>query len=461
MFSSAIGPACVIFYQKELPEKNKDYIIYVTPKPNYKDASFSSLLIDSSDIKFIPRFEVNEKNSKIWKIAMWGTYRDLILIKTLQKNESVEKFIKNDPAGQWSMGCGFQISEPRNKINQEIKKIPFLQASKINKYYTPKENTTNIDFSHFRRLGTPGAYKQPHLIIKKGQTNKEFCATFIDYNCSFKHAVYGIHAREKDNLLKSLTLIFNSKFASYYLFLISSSWGIERDQINSIEFLSLPFLKFLNDDSKVNTLANKYDEVKDLIKHSVLDFESDLKKITDQIDKFIFQEIGLKDDEISLIDNVVDYNLDFFQEGANSKSVVPNQISNLKSYIIKVCKNLSKILNGRNTNIWGQIYSPNVSHPLSIVSIHFNDKNMNGIASIDDTSDMFAILKKLNSHIYQQHSESIYFRKIVKYYDHDVLFIVKPNEKRFWTEAIALEDSDNISFEMIAQDTNEPAPQNI
>ena len=39
---------------------------------------------------------------------------------------------------------------------------------------------------------------------------------------------------------------------------------------------------------------------------------------------------------------------------------------------------------------------------------------------------------------------------LVKHYDSDTLFIVKPNQKRFLSEAMALEDSYSVALEMMS-----------
>ena len=58
-------------------------------------------------------------------------------------------------------------------------------------------------------------------------------------------------------LKKSIVGLMNSNFARYYLFMIISSWGIEREQLNSDEFDQLPFI-FTNNSSK---LTNVLDEI--------------------------------------------------------------------------------------------------------------------------------------------------------------------------------------------------------
>jgi hypothetical protein len=265
--------------------------------------------------------------------------------------------------------------------------------------------------------------------------------------------VYGIYnPKATKETLKALTGYLNSKFVSYYLFLTSASWGIEREQIFSTEVFDIPVGSFLTGNENTKAISKFVDEIIRIESEFTLDSGNAILPISKEIDKLIFKDFNLKEDDLVLIENLINYSLDFFQQGANSISIRPVQKMELEKYVKKVCKNMSRLLVGAKTSFWAKTYNTNLHSPLSIISIHFNKKNKTGTVIPDTTSDVDTILKKLNDHIYEQHSESIYLRKVVKYYDGDTLFIAKPNEKRYWTEAIALEDSDNISFEMITQD---------
>ena len=81
LFGSAVEPISIVFYQKEKPENPKETITYYAPKTYIKNDVLEGIVIDSSDEKHLPRIECEKKDSKIWKIAMWGSYFDFELIK--------------------------------------------------------------------------------------------------------------------------------------------------------------------------------------------------------------------------------------------------------------------------------------------------------------------------------------------------------------------------------------------
>lgn len=451
LFASATGPTIVIFYNGINVQERNESIIYCVPKPQFRDTALSELIIDSSDIKFVPTSEALNPKSIVWKVAMWGTLRDLRLIKKINKGQSLLDVLNAKGSGKWNHGGGFRTTGPKNFENTSIKRIRHLPAGNIELYYTNNKNSTRINDTQFERLGETKAYKAPHILIKEGQTNKRFCASYLDYDCTFKSNTYGISGDISADTLKAITAYLNSKFAAYYLFLSLSSWGIERERVEFNQMLSIPAFQFLFDRASLGRIAKVIDKIIAIKKKFTLNESQEISQIETEIDQLIFTEIGISKDEKCLIENAVDSSLDFFQEAAKSNAIRPVQKAEVQKYAKMACKNLEKILTGAKTNFWAKVYQIPSTLALSIISIQFNNESETGVILTDET-DVEPILRKLNEHVYEQHSESVYFRKVVKYYENDHLFIVKPNEKRFWTEAIALEDSDVIAIEMIGAD---------
>ena len=70
LFGSAIGPICIAFYQKEEPNNKSGRIVYYAPKTYIKSNVLEGVVIDSSDVKYLPREECQKTATKIWKIAI-------------------------------------------------------------------------------------------------------------------------------------------------------------------------------------------------------------------------------------------------------------------------------------------------------------------------------------------------------------------------------------------------------
>lgn len=439
LFASSLWPATVFFYRPNPSKQSKSAVVYCAPKPKRSDDAIPSIIIDASEIKFLPKGQCITSN-KIWKIAMWGTKRDQDFIESLSNYKTIKNFIKKNEG--WSHGRGFQKSEKGKFEDNEIAKLPFIEAEVIQRYMLFNGNLEKVGSNRFERLGIKEAYYAPHILIKEGQCNKRFCATFADRNCAFKDTVTGISAKTKDKkILKALVAYLNSTFTSYLLFLTSSSWGIEKPRVYPTEVLNLPCILFHTSNNTVNELAYKVDSIGLLLSSGVSETDERISRLESEIDDIIYSSLNLSDTERFLINDVIKYSMNFFQEGEKSKAYDTVTAEELAAYGQVFCKSINSILQFGELRASPTVYHGNA--PLCLVSIRFSNNEDADIVKIIDSADKLNdALTKLEEQNLQKYSESIYLRRNVKFYDKDTLHITKPNEKRFWTRSMALCDSD-------------------
>ncbi|NJO90157.1 MAG: N-6 DNA methylase [Chloroflexia bacterium] len=293
IFAHAVGPSCVLFYRKKPSVQVNPNITYVCPKPTERDRYSDSLVLDELDYFFLPRNECEKPDSIIWKVGMWGIDYDFQLIKKMISGRLLKDYLTKENG--WFYGGGLKFLTPtkdKEYINNEINLYPIIEAKHISRYFTDESklkhiNETltdkNIEFylnyynvstsndlpviNLFRHEGFVKGYSSPHVLIKEGQSDKKFCASFFNFDCCFKDTITGITYNKqglnekalsaKTNLLKAITAYLNSKFASYYLFLSSVSWGIERERVTAKDTFELPALPFEMEEEKVNKLSQK------------------------------------------------------------------------------------------------------------------------------------------------------------------------------------------------------------
>lgn len=456
LFASAVGPACVLFYQAKKPAMPSKKLLYCSPKTFLKNRLVDGVAIDVFDVKYIPREESSDANSKIWKVAMWGTERDFALIKRLSDFTSLDTELKKKKNERWNMGVGLQTSNPNDKPDDDICKIPHIDAEVIERYYSRKENTISIDTKMFRRLGCKEAYFAPHILIKEGQSNKRFCASFLNYDCSFTSTVFGISSKDS-NTLKAITAYLNSSFSSYFLFLIASSWGVERERVKPNEIFLLPALPFFAEKEHILALSKKVDEITHLKKKEVLGADSQVLAVEQEIDEIIFKCLNLNAKDKILIKDSLEYVIDLFQEGENSSAYKRVAISDIEKYAKQLCTELNDVLQyaSDNTIVSAKVYETAFNSPLTLVSITFSKKLKNTLVEkVSNSNKLTNLLKQIDDYSFEKHSESIYFRKVIKYFDNDTIYLIKPNEKRFWSRSTAMNDADEIMFDVINTQTN-------
>jgi type I restriction-modification system DNA methylase subunit len=450
LFASSLWPATVFFYRPNPSEQSKSTILYCTPKPKRSDDAIPSIIIDASEIKFLPKERCIISNN-IWKIAMWATKRDLDFIESLPNYKTIKKFI-NENEG-WSHGRGFQKSEKGKYEDNEIAKLPFIEAESIQRYMLFNGNLEKFGSNRFERLGIKEVYYAPHILIKEGQCNKRFCATFADFDCAFKDTVTGISAKTKDEkMLKALVAYLNSTFASYFLFLTSSSWGIEKPRVYPTEVLNLPCILFQISKGTINELANKVDSIGLLLSNGVSETDERIVRLESEIDGIIYSSLNLSETERFLINDVIRYSLNFSQEGEKSKAEDNVNVEELAAYGKAFCKSINSILQFGELRAAATVYPANA--PLCLVSIRFsNNKDVGTVKIIDSTDKLDSALANLEQQNLQEFSDSIYLRRNVKFYDKNTLHITKPNEKRFWTRSMALCDADETLAEGLNLET--------
>jgi len=460
LFGDATGPISIVFYQKEQPINTSDKITYYAPKTYIKSNIIEGLNIDFTDLKHLPRKECQKSNSKIWKIAMWGGMNDWEMVQSINKNSLGNFLSQNDTI----KGLGLQFldkSTTNPKIDNEIPK-EYIRPQSLRRfntssfsslndgltdnskkfyadyYKTPENNLPLINV--FRRLGTKGAYKAPHILIKEGLSNWEICASYFEKDCSFNSKVIGIHCTDS-KLLKGLVCFINSKFALYYIFLTSASIGIEREEIKPNELYNLPLILDLEDFYNLSKFYDKY------VLDNEFKREDNIKILEQKVDNYISKKLELyKQVENNIIEDFILYTLPLLKKDVKTIGLQANP-----KIIVQYSKTISNELNGflegqdlfANATIYNNI---DRFSPLMMIKISFDEKKREIFQSNEFIDEE---LKKLDKHLWEEKATNIYFRKKLNYKTGNDIYIIRPNQRRFWSQSMALEDASELILEIL------------
>ncbi len=434
LFNSTIVPISIIFYQKEIPKDQKETITYYAPKTYIKNDVLEGIVIDSSDEKHLPRVECQKPNTKIWKIAMWGSYFDFELIQKINgKYKNLKEYFSDNK-------ILFRTGLNSDSANPDFIPGRIINAKKISRYYTLNslENIIENSTKYYRKINKE-LFKPPFIILKRFQKDKELVASYIDYDtyCT----TTGMVINENINTLnkKNIVALINSEFSRYYLFMITSSWGIEREQINSDEFDELPFI-FDTEEKKIADILSKIISIK-----KSNEVNQDISHLEKQIDKIIYKDIlKLTEDEQIIIQDTLDYSLDLFENQEKSKAVLP--VNNVDIYSKRVIKELNNWLDDVDLKVSATHYTINKNCPLYMVKLSFGNDFVKTKISKED---IYNELKTLDKKLWKEESQNLYFRKKLNYFDNNDVYIIKPNQRRFWSETAAMEDSKSLLVEIL------------
>lgn len=441
LFGNAIGPISIVYYQSQIPESPSTQIEYIAPKTYVKSNVIDGLQIDTIDIKYLPREECQKPNSKIWKIAMWGGLADWKLIENLTaRTSSIKEFLKN-PNNEWE--------EPKVGLHGEQSHSNFTPEKVINtryieRYYTP-ESASEPNVKEFRSINK-AIFKPPFVIMKKGQHKKRLTASYIDYFSYCTTACYVFNGNVTKQDKKTLVCILNSKVMKYLLFLTSSSWGIEREQIFMDEILESPALMPLLSNETLLLIESKFDEIKSLKSDFHL-VNGKISEIEQEIDSILVSDIFVNSEEavLTISDNLT-YSLDLFDKQSQSialKSVQQNQIEDYSKAIVD---NLNAFIEGQNLYVNATVFDINQYSPLMMVKLSFSKEKETIKVSDENVSDQ---LNHLDKKLWEEKASNIYVRKILNYKSDDDIFIIRPNQRRFWSKSMAMEDGSNLILEIL------------
>ncbi|KUM20478.1 endonuclease [Flavobacterium psychrophilum] len=441
LFGSAIEPICVVFYQKENFEtlNKKDTITYYSPKTYIKNDVLEGIVIDSSDEKHLPRIECQKPNTKIWKIAMWGSYFDFELIKKHEGNTLKNYFNNNNKS--WVKGTGLHIPSA-NYTNKEniITPEKIIDTTNISRYLVVKNNLKNNETNYLKI--NEQLVKAPFLIVKKGITKGNILASFVDFDAYFLNRVYGIKSNNTESL-KILLAYFNSTYSKYFQFNYSSAWGLKYDDILDNELYALPnIFDFLNNEVK-NRMILLIDKIISIKKSNELNHNT--THIEKQIDQIIYNDIlKLTEDEQIVIQDTLNYSLDLFEKKEKSKAVLP--VNDIDIYSKRVTKELNDWLDDDDLKVSATHYSIDINCPLYLVKLSFGNQQKEIEISKEN---IYSELKTLDKKFWSKDAQSIYFRKKLNYFDGDDIYIIKPNQRRFWSQTVAMEDSKSLLVEIL------------
>lgn len=464
LFSTAIGPVSIVYYQKEKPSTIIDTIEYWAPKTFVKSNLIEGVIVDSTDIKYLPRVECQKPDTKIWKIAMWGSLQDFRLIERLTKNyKSVDSFLK---IAKCEAGLGLQFLDKSTKkpikndkipnnyiIPDNIERYRSTNFSKLNDGLTEKSkvlysllystNTNDLpEIKDFRRIGSVKAFCFPHLIIKEGLKEWKICASFLNIDCSFNSKVYGIYHSDA-NLLKAFTCFINSKIVEYLLFMISASIGVEREEIKPNEIKRLPIN--LNENS-IQFLSEIFENLPNSDSFNPI---GRIESIEGEINDLIEKSFGLTYKESVIIEDRMQIGFSQLIFGQNSIALHRTLQPENLAYANMLCSELNTFLNTSKTRVSACIYDVGLRDPLNMVVLLFSNQEK----PVEEKSieTLRESLKIIDLYMLQKKSDSIYVQKQVKYfdYDNDLFYLIKPNQKRFWTRSQAIDDATSLITEII------------
>jgi hypothetical protein len=442
VFNSAAIPVCIAYYRKTFPSKISETVEYFAPQTYIQSNLVDGLVVDDAGMKFLPRHECQKPDTKIWKIAMWGNIHDFRLLSLLSNKSEIylKSYFKAD---KWLHATGLN----GDSKHKDFAPPSIIETKDINRYYTP-DNVAVVNDKYYRKINQ-NLFKPPFIVVKKGQKdnrqNTQITASYIDYQAYFKSGVFIMNKTGDvcNDMKKSLVAFFNSDLATYYLFLSTSSWGIERDQIMLNEYLELP--AFFQDNQDLSAITKPFDELVAELKHEEPNLDLVRQKEA-EINRMLESIIGLTEEEQILIQDTLKFGLDLFEQGENSIGFERTAMDENEAYANMINRVLNDFLQHSSLKVNVAIFDVQANDPLNVVVLSFGSIKKD--VAFKSVRDLAHVLRMLNTRSLQQRRPNVYVRKQYRYYDNNSIYIIKPNQKRFWTRSQAMDDATSLIIEI-------------
>lgn len=428
----AIAPACVLMYR--MRTEDADVSTHLVQHKAVKYSAFFKLFkvltVEKSDIQNVRQTLLRDCDY-LWKILLYGTYLDFILISRLRELDSIEDVIERHGLikGQ-GMICGKE--EQRRYDVSEYYGRRKIDAKNLHQYYiTPSDSLWNE--SKAQRKRRPELFQAPLLLVKKSTGSKDYTsrAAVVTTDAVYTDAITGVHSDDVD-ILRNMAGVLNSGFFSYYALMSMSSIATEREQAHNKEKFAIPYVDG-GICRHVERIENYYDSLG--VAPVLCAEDEQLERERLQIEKCIYQELHITEVEKAIIDYACTYSIPL-SKGERNTSILRNTESD-KAYIGEYANVFMERFRGQFGSGMYLNYECRISASCVMLRFIVEDIEKRPVFTGVPMADLDKLLLSLSS---QKVSDNLYLRKDIRGFERDGFYVMKPVEKRLWHKAVAYVD---------------------
>lgn len=452
----SIAPACVLFYRYANGSNTDSSIItHISIKSSRFFSLFKVFSICRNDIQKVQQNRLKE-NDWLWKVLVYGSYLDFILISRLKKMDTVESVIKDSNRFIHATGVEFSENDVKYDSSSWTDRC-FINTHAVNCFFL---NPDKIETSHVQKLRRNRSTQQdiflaPMLLVRHGLDVDKLIARSVISNkdAVFKKSLLSIKAYKPEdiNVLKSISCSYASEIFSYLSILTFSSVGIERENAKTQELLGIPYVEvddcFYDEIESLYNLGYKENKKIPIDEIKTCKIKEDIKEKEKSLDKAIKTALKLSDDELDLIDYALNVNRHVVQiNSTNTTSKRIELLHNCPAFNV-IKKEDKQLIDYAQVYIDRYAKSFNRNGKRFMVDIHYYEQMIGMFFRVIDEKDfteeilfsptddnLLSLATKLSS---QRITDRLFVQKDIRGFEKEFFYIFKPNEKRLWHKAIA------------------------
>lgn len=452
----AISPACLVVFDGQpllgSAQDDDHQIEYSTVKPKQTSEDNYALMIEPFDIHLVSSKEA-VGDPLVWTALAWGGRRDLSLLRSLAEFPSIAK-MKSAKTLRTREGInrGDRKKTQRKILGWKILESKDLPTDSFPRLSTTGLPTNNDPLTDDRASTDFAAFERPQLIIKGSWKADEsrFKASLVDFQkntelgllCSQSYiTVSDPNAQGNESpALDAACLVLNSKLTVYCLLLTSSRFAAYRPEPLVADFLNIPLPP---------------------VQPKALD---GVRKPTD-CDALIRNAFELAKEDWALVEDLFDYTLPDFKGDATSagrrcttRKNEP-QLSKYFDYLRVVLAEAFGQDKRINATVWQEPAGAELLG-LRLMAIELGGPSAQAdevsIRTIT-TSELLTQIAQAQALETQRAQHSWLSGSVLRIYGSTrsgrtktpTVFLVKPDQVRYWTRTMAMRDADEIAADLL------------
>jgi hypothetical protein len=434
LFRDALSPACIITMRLGPPSTEPFW--FCSPKPTRSIEDNFHVVIEPSDCNVVYADEA-ANDPTVMCVLRWGGRRDLEFVRSLSDFDNLAKL---DRQGKVRHRDGI-IRGDRQKVQPELVGYRILEGRTppptvgfvLDSSDLPRNNDPH---THGRGSTDYSAFSLPQMILKKtwqGPSGRFSAMRVLGLEpilCSHSY----VSVSGPTSILERACAMYNSTLTAYYLFLTSSRLGTYIPEVLTPELLSVP----LPPPTAEGMPA--------------LDEQG--------VDSVIKKAFGLKDADWVLVEDFVRFTLAEYRGSAEARSfLTDDQAGDYCECVLRVIR--AGFGAGARVGATVLCTDRDGSMPLRVAAVHLGWPLDSSVRfERTESVNLFQQILTLQDTLDSGHSGSLQplrRQRTCRFYSEvqiggamvPTVFVVKPNQQRYWTRSLALRDGDEIAADIM------------
>lgn len=468
LFDGAVHPPALMVISK-CDEPRREYRFdYWVPKADPNLAVKRFVAVSSAD-KLVLRLSDVEQNPSIFKERLWMRAPDAKLFAYLEALPKLSSFIqqygplerrKQDTSVGWIIGDGFRPfraggNSARPYESRVVTKTKHLPIGAFTPIAISTDGLVKWPSSTLRRKGFERAFDGPRILCTRGvaTASMRLRATFLDEPVTFQDNIQGIVVPENETKrAKLITAVLNSRLVVWYAFHGTGPFGTAIPKVLPAELLRLPMPEpdDLADPARAKlameelvAIVEREQEMAGKLLRSPDNINATLR----EIDKYTYEYFGLSGQEITLVEDTVEYILPAAQPNAGNFPELWKQSTTEERevYSRELASGLGEWFNS-GTAIAMELFGSN--QDFGILRLALRDPSHAGEYKERTDRKFTKALQTLSRALKRPIARNFQTMPDMRFFVGENLYLIKPMQRRFWLRSSALADANDIAADL-------------